>query len=112
MSISGRMAWRKVPAYLASQFSGAFLAGLLIYALFAPSIAAYEARRGIVRGSAASVATAKMFGEFYPDPGGAARVSLPLAMGAVVAARFFVRVVEPALRAAPDACGCKNGVCE
>jgi len=33
-------------------------------------------------------------------------------LGALVAARFFVRVVEPALRAVPDACGCKNGVCE
>lgn len=90
MAISGRMAWRKVPSYLASQFGGAFLAGLLLYALFAPSIAAFEAQHGIARGSAESVATAKMFGEFYPDPGGAARVSLPLAMGAEALGTFLL----------------------
>lgn len=204
MAASGRMAWRKVPVYVGSQFAGAVLAGLTVYALFAPSIAAFEAQHGIVRGSAASVATAKMFGEFYPDPGGAAKVSLPLAMGAealgtfllvmmifaltegcnvgrpddaltplfigltvtsaicliapltqaglnpardlgprlvawlagwgeavfpdrvggffhvyvlspsvgaVAAARFFVRVVEPAMRGKGEACNCKNGTC-
>ncbi|HNX34217.1 MAG TPA: MIP/aquaporin family protein [Kiritimatiellia bacterium] len=204
MAASGRMVWRKVPAYVVSQFAGAFLAGLLLYLLFAPSIAAFEARHSIVRGSAESVATAKMFGEFYPDPGGAARVTLPLAMGAealgtfllvlmifaltegcnvgrpndalapvfigltvtsaicliapltqaglnpardlgprlvawlagwggaafpdraggffhvyvlapivggIAAARFFVGVLEPAMRQAPDGCGCKGGDC-
>ena len=90
MAVSGRMAWRKVPSYLASQFGGAFAAGLLLYALFCPSIAAYEAQHGIVRGTAESVATAKMFGEYYPDPGGAARVSLPLAMGAEALGTFLL----------------------
>jgi glycerol uptake facilitator protein len=90
MAVSGRMAWRKVPSYLASQFGGAFAAGLLLYALFGPSIAAYEAQHGIVRGTVESVATAKMFGEFYPDSGGAARVSLPLAMGAEALGTFLL----------------------
>lgn len=202
MAVSGRMVWRKAPVYIASQFAGALFAGLVLYALFAPSIAGFEADHGIVRGSAESVITAKMFGEFYPDPSSTARVSLPLAMsaealgtfllvlmifaltegcnvgrpndalapvfigltvtsiiclvapltqaglnpardlgprlvawmtgwgaaafpdrgggfffvyvlapvvGAVCAARFFVRVVEPAMRDTPARCGCRNG---
>jgi glycerol uptake facilitator protein len=80
MALSGRMAWRKLPVYVIAQFAGAILAGLLIYALFAPSIAAFEATHQIVRGTAESIQTAKMFGEYYPDPGSTAVVSLPLAM--------------------------------
>jgi glycerol uptake facilitator protein len=34
----------------------------------------------IVRGNPESVTTAKMFGEFYPNPGSGAVVSMPLAM--------------------------------
>lgn len=90
MAASGRMLWRKVPAYVAAQVAGAALAGLLLYALYAPSITAFEAQHHIVRGSAESVATAKMFGEFYADPGGAARVSLPLAMGAEALGTFLL----------------------
>jgi glycerol uptake facilitator protein len=82
MALSGRMAFRKLPVYLVTQFVGAILAGLMIYALFAPSIAAYETAHQIMRGTAESVQTAKMFGEYYPDPGSAVVVSLPLAMGA------------------------------
>jgi glycerol uptake facilitator protein len=90
MASSGRMAWRKVPSYVAAQFAGAVLAGLILYALYAPSIAAFEAERGIARGAPESVATAKIFGEFYPDPGGRARVSLPLAMGAEALGTFLL----------------------
>jgi len=42
MVVSGRMSPRKLPVYLASQFAGAIVAGLVLYALFASSIAAYE----------------------------------------------------------------------
>lgn len=90
MAASGRMVWRKTPVYIASQFAGAVIAGIVLYALFAPSIEAFESEHGIVRGSAASAATAKMFGEFYPDPGGAARVTLPLAMGAEAFGTFLL----------------------
>lgn len=81
MVASGRMVARKLPTYLIAQFLGAFLAGAMLYALFSPSIAAYEAAHAIVRGSDESVQTARMFGEYYPNPGTAsATVSLPLAM--------------------------------
>jgi glycerol uptake facilitator protein len=81
MVASRRMLIRKLPIYLFAQFLGAFLAGWVLYLLFAPSIAAYESAHAIVRGSAASVQTAQMFGEYYPNPGASlATVSLPLAM--------------------------------
>lgn len=82
MALSGRMAPSRLPRYAAAQFAGAFLAALVLYALFAPSIAAFESAHGIVRGAPESVATAKMFGEFYPNPGGRAVVSLAGAMAA------------------------------
>ena len=82
MAIGGRMSVRKLPVYLGGQFAGAVLAGLAVYALFGPSIAAHEQGLGIVRGTAASVKTAMIFGEFYPNPDLTARVSLPLAMAA------------------------------
>lgn len=84
MVVAGRMDKRKLPGYLVAQFIGAILAGLVLYLLFNPSIEQYEAAHDIVRGTAASVDTARMFGEFYPNPGDAAvaTVSLPLAIAA------------------------------
>lgn len=69
MVLGGRMAPRKLPVYLLAQFAGAFLAAALLYLLFHSSIAQYESINGIVRGSAASIKTAMIFGEFYPNPG-------------------------------------------
>ena len=80
MVLGKRMKASKIPIYLIAQFLGAFLAGVAVYLLFGASITAYEQAHQIVRGSEASVITAKMFGEFYPNPGGSAVVSLPLAM--------------------------------
>lgn len=90
MVISKRMAARKLPAYLGAQFAGAFIAGLALYWLFSPSIEAYEATHNIVRGTAASVDTARMFGEFYPNPGGSAVVSMPLAIAAEAFGTFLL----------------------
>ncbi|NOU35509.1 MAG: aquaporin family protein [Kiritimatiellaceae bacterium] len=88
MAASGRMPVRKLPVYITAQFAGAILAGLTVYALFAPSIAAYENAHGIVRGTAESVATARMFGEYYSGSG--AVVSLPLAIGAEAFGTFLL----------------------
>lgn len=90
MAVSGRMTFRKMPVYISAQFAGAILAGLTLYMLFAPSIEAYENAQGIVRGSAESVKTAMMFGEYYPNPGTAAIVSLPLAIGAEAFGTFLL----------------------
>lgn len=69
MVAAGRMRAGLLPVYLSAQFAGAFLASLLLYILFADSIAYFESIHGIVRGTPASVQTAMMFGEFFPNPG-------------------------------------------
>lgn len=90
MVLSKRMSYCKIPTYLVAQFLGAFLAGLSVYLLFSTSITAYESAHEIIRGSASSIQTAKMFGEFYPNPGGSAVVSMPLAMGAEAFGTFLL----------------------
>lgn len=101
MVVAGRMKARMLPTYLAAQFLGAIVAGSVLYLLFNPSIATYEAAHDIVRGTASSVDTARMFGEFYPNPGDAAiaTVSLPLAMfaegfGTFLLALFIFALTE------------------
>ena len=69
MVVSERMVVRKLPSYLLGQFTGAFLAAVLLYILFSSSIAQFEISNGIIRGSRDSIRTAMMFGEFYPKPG-------------------------------------------
>lgn len=101
MVLAGRMRARKLPIYIVAQMVGAVLAGLVLYGLFAGSIEQYEAVHEIVRGTAASVDTARMFGEFYPNPGDSAisMVSLPLAMcaegfGTFLLALFIFALTE------------------
>lgn len=90
MVLSSRMSAHRLPRYVTAQMIGAIMAGLVLYALFNPSIAAFETARDIVRGAPESVATAKMFGEFYPNPGSGAVVSLPLAIAAEAFGTFLL----------------------
>lgn len=90
MVLGGRMSVRKLPVYLLAQLAGAVVAGLILYALFASSIAAFENTHGIIRGTAESVKTAMMFGEYYPNPGSTASVSLPLAMATEALGTFLL----------------------
>ena len=100
MVVAGRMKAKQLPSYLTAQFVGAILAGIMLYVLFSPSIAQYELAHNIARGSAGSVDTARMFGEFYPNPGDSmATVSLPLAMlaegfGTMLLALFIFALTE------------------
>ncbi|MHB1392579.1 MAG: MIP/aquaporin family protein [Clostridia bacterium] len=80
MVTSKRMTIRKLPTYLLAQFLGAFLAGLVLYLFFNPSIVVVENIRHIIRGTTESMEIAKMFGEYYQLPGSTAVVSMPLAM--------------------------------
>jgi glycerol uptake facilitator protein len=68
MVIGGRMKARKLPVYLAAQFVGAFLAGLVVLGVFSTSIANFETVHHIIRGTTDSVKTAMMFGEYFPNP--------------------------------------------
>ena len=92
MALGKRMPYGKLPSYLLAQFIGAFLAGGVLLLLFNPSIEAYELAHGIERGTAVSVDTARMFGEFYPNPGDAlvSTVSLPLAIAAEAVGTFVL----------------------
>jgi glycerol uptake facilitator protein len=62
--------WRRVPGYVACQFLGALAASAVLYAAFAGPLRVFEESHGIVRGSAGSEASAMIFGEFFPNPGG------------------------------------------
>jgi glycerol uptake facilitator protein len=100
MVVAGRMKAKMLPGYLLAQIAGGIMAGAMLYILFGPSIEQYELTHEIVRGTAASVDTARMFGEFYPNPGDAiATVSLPLAMlaegfGTMMLALFIFGLTE------------------
>ena len=90
MVTSKRMLIKKLPVYLLAQLLGAIVAGLLLYALFSPTIAAFEVTHQIIRGSQESMAVAKMFGEYYQLPGSMAVVSLPLAAGVEAFGTFIL----------------------
>jgi glycerol uptake facilitator protein len=62
--------WRKVPCYIVAQFAGALLASAVLFALYRGQLVAYETAHQIVRGAPGSEATAMIFGEFFPNPGG------------------------------------------
>jgi len=64
--------WRRVPGYLVSQLLGAFMASFVLYLAFAGPLRAFEEAHGIIRGQPGSEASAMVFGEFFPNPGGRA----------------------------------------
>lgn len=77
----------RIGGYVVAQMLGAFLAAAAVYALFGGKIAAFELLQGIERGGEGSEATAMIFGEYFPNPSGAAltdelrkAVSLPRAL--------------------------------
>ncbi|HWR07569.1 MIP/aquaporin family protein [Sporomusa sp.] len=90
MVVSKRLPLKKMPAYLIAQFIGAFCAGLILYFLFEPSIAAFETAQSIVRGTPDSMKVAKMFGEYYQLPESTSVVSMPLAIGAEAVGTFLL----------------------
>jgi len=57
--------WIKVLPYSIAQTVGATLFSWINYKMYAPVIAKWEAEEGIIRGAAASVASAKAFGEYF-----------------------------------------------
>ncbi len=69
-AVVGDFPKRRVPGYIVAQFLGAFLAAGAVYLLFRGSIAAFESANGIVRGMQGSEASAMIFGEYFPNPGG------------------------------------------
>lgn len=64
--------WRRVPGYWAAQLAGAFLAAAVLHLIFGGALSEYELRMGIVRGQPGSEASAMVYGEYFPNPGGRA----------------------------------------
>lgn len=62
--------WRSVPGYVGAQFAGAVAASAVLFAIYHGALVAYETTHQIVRGAPGSEATAMIFGEFFPNPGG------------------------------------------
>lgn len=69
-AVVGDFPMRRLPAYCLAQLAGATLAAAAVYVLFGGAIAMKEAELGVSRGAAGSEATAMIFGEFFPNPGG------------------------------------------
>src|SRR5215213_420367 len=70
MASANGLPWRSVPRYLSAQFGGAFAASAVLFAMYHGTLVAYESAHQIVRGAPGSEATAMIFGEFFPNPGG------------------------------------------
>lgn len=66
----GGFPWSRLPGYFVAQLLGAFAASAALFVLFHGFLGAYEAANHVARGSPGSEATAMIFGEFYPNPGG------------------------------------------
>lgn len=67
--------WSRFPArlvlpYIFVQMLGAFAAAALLFAIFGGALRAYEKQHEIVRGQPGSEATAMVFGDYFPNPGG------------------------------------------
>lgn len=70
LAVWNGFSWRNVPRYVAAQFAGALVASAVLFAMYHGTLVAYEATHQIVRGAPGSEATAMIFGEFFPNPGG------------------------------------------
>jgi glycerol uptake facilitator protein len=89
-------AWRQVPRYVLAQFAGAVVASAVLFAMYHGTLVAYEATHGIVRGAPGSEATAMIFGEFFPNPGGRPFTD-EIRLRVTHPAAFFIELVGTAI---------------
>ena len=68
MAVWGGFPARRIVPYIATQIAGAFVSAAVLYVVFAGALHVFEHKNGIVRGSAGSELSAKVFGEYYPPP--------------------------------------------
>lgn len=85
MVLAARMRMKLLPWYWGAQLVGGVAAGGMVLLLFHGPIAEFEAAHEIVRGSAESVRTGMMFGEYFPNPGFAAN-DIGVSMGSAILA--------------------------
>jgi glycerol uptake facilitator protein len=60
----------RVVPYVVAQMAGAFAGAAILYFVFGDALRTYEQANSIVRGQPGSEATAMVFGEYFPNPGG------------------------------------------
>jgi glycerol uptake facilitator protein len=70
LATAERLPWRLVSGYVLMQVLGAFSASAALYAVFGGALRAFESANHIIRGAPGSEASAMIFGEFFPNPGG------------------------------------------
>lgn len=70
LAVWGPFPRRRVAPYVLAQFLGAFFGAAVLYLIFGDALRAYEQANGLVRGESGSEATAMVFGEYFPNPGG------------------------------------------
>jgi glycerol uptake facilitator protein len=70
MAVWNRFPASRVAPYITAQMAGAFVAAALLYGCFAGTLAAHERVNSITRGQPGSEASAMVFGEYFPNPGG------------------------------------------
>ncbi len=76
MCMTGNLPWKKLLPYSIAQFIGAFIGAVILYLLFKNEIGTLEAARGIIRGTPESLGQAMMFGEYFPNPDFADKISI------------------------------------
>ena len=79
---------RRILGYWSAQFVGAFVASIVLYVIYGGTLEAFESAHGLVRGAPGSEASAMVFGEYFPNPGG--RALTEAARAAVPAWRAFL----------------------
>ena len=70
LAVWGEFPWRRVAPYIVAQFGGAFAAAAVLFLIFGGALNTFERANGIIRGQPGSEASAMVFGEFFPNPGG------------------------------------------
>ena len=70
LAVWGKFPGARVLTYCVAQMGGALLASGVLFLIYRDALAAYEAAHGITRGGPGSEATAMIFGEYFPSPGG------------------------------------------
>lgn len=70
LAVYRRFPVRKIIPYIAAQMLGAVLASAILFVIFSGAINSFEKTHGIVRGQPGSEASAMVFGEYFPNPGG------------------------------------------
>jgi glycerol uptake facilitator protein len=73
LAVWGRFPMQRVPGYILTQITAAFVSAAILYLVFGAAIAGFETRNHLVRGQPGSEASAMVFGEYYPSPSATSR---------------------------------------